>query len=85
MSELIKKNILVVDDEEDVRNFLKTALIESGFDVTVAEDGAEALDRIKEQIPDLISLDLVMPKKSGQNFTGNCQKIKFGPKFLLLS
>ncbi|MGD8307441.1 MAG: response regulator [Ignavibacteria bacterium] len=61
----IKKKILVVDDEADVRNFLKAALIESGFEVITAEDGNIALEKIKQHLPDLISLDLIMPKKSG--------------------
>ncbi len=65
MPEIIKKKVLVVDDEADVRNFLSAALIEAGFDVVTAEDGDAALEKIKMQIPDLISLDLVMPHKSG--------------------
>jgi len=60
MPEIIKKKILVVDDEADVRNFLRAALIEAGFDVTLAEDGNIALEKVKRQIPDLISLDRVM-------------------------
>ncbi len=60
-----KKTVLVVDDEEDVRKFLKAALAEAGFNVVTASDGFEALEKIKEQPPDLISLDLVMPKRSG--------------------
>jgi two-component system alkaline phosphatase synthesis response regulator PhoP len=56
---------LVVDDEADVRNFLKAALTESGFTVVTAADGFEALDLIRKKAPDLISLDLVMPRKSG--------------------
>jgi len=60
-----KKTVLVVDDEADVRAFLKTALIEAGFNVVTASDGFEALEKIKENAPDLISLDLVMPKRSG--------------------
>jgi len=59
------KTVLVVDDEADVRNFLKAALLEAGFEVVTASDGFEALDEIKKRKPDLISLDLVMPKKSG--------------------
>ena len=65
MAENAKKTVLVVDDEADVRNFLKAALIESGFNVILAENGNIALEQIKKQIPDLISLDLVMPEKSG--------------------
>ncbi len=76
MPEESKKNILVVDDEADVREFLKAALVEAGFDVTVAEDGNIALEKIKEHVPDLISLDLVMPKKSGAKFHRELSKHK---------
>ncbi len=76
MSRELKKRILVVDDEADVRNFLQAALIEAGFEVSVAEDGDIALDRIKDQKPDLISLDLVMPHKSGAKLYHELQKNK---------
>ena len=71
-----KKRILVVDDEEDVRNFLKAALIEAGFEVITAEDGNLALEEVKRKLPDLISLDLVMPKKSGARFYHELTKKK---------
>ena len=59
------KTILVVDDEPDVRQYLKAILEDAGFNVITAEDGQAALDIIKTQTPDFISLDLMMPKKSG--------------------
>jgi CheY-like chemotaxis protein len=59
------KTILVVDDEEDVREYFAMALEDAGFDVQRAENGNVALERIKEKTPDFISLDLVMPEKSG--------------------
>jgi CheY-like chemotaxis protein len=59
------KTVLVVDDEEDVREYFAMALEDAGFDVQRAENGNEALERIKEKAPDFISLDLVMPEKSG--------------------
>lgn len=62
------KTVLVVDDEEDVRDYLATVLEDSGFNVVTAEDGAAALHRVESSVPDLISLDLVMPKKSGMRF-----------------
>jgi CheY-like chemotaxis protein len=68
MAEPTPKTVLIVDDDEDVRKFLRTALIETGFNVVTASDGFEALEAIRKQIPDLISLDLVMPKKSGIAF-----------------
>lgn len=57
--------VLVVDDEPDITTFLGTVLEDAGMRVVTAHDGAQALDRIREAPPDLISLDLVMPGKSG--------------------
>ncbi len=71
-----KKTVLVVDDEADIRRFLSTALIEAGFEVVTASDGFEALEKIEKQTPDLISLDLVMPKKSGVRFYREMSKNK---------
>ena len=68
MTDQARKTVLVVDDEADVRSFLKTALLEAGFEVITAGDGLEALEAVKKRVPDLISLDLVMPRKSGAMF-----------------
>jgi len=65
MTEPEEKYILVVDDEEDVREYLAMALEDAGFVVERAADGNEALKKIKARVPDFISLDLVMPGKSG--------------------
>lgn len=68
MGEAARKTVLVVDDDNDVRKFLKIVLADAGFNVMIAADGFEALDMVEKQIPDLISLDLVMPGKSGVMF-----------------
>ena len=57
--------VLIVDDEVDVATYLATVLQEAGMEVFIAHDGDEALGILKQRIPDLISLDLVMPRKSG--------------------
>lgn len=57
--------ILVVDDEESVREFLALLLAGEGFDVETAEDGVEALERIGEHRPDVVLLDLMMPRLDG--------------------
>ncbi len=57
--------VLVVDDDPDITTFLGTILEDAGMNVSTAHDGDSALDRIREAPPDLISLDLVMPGKSG--------------------
>ncbi len=59
------KKILVVDDEPDVRNFLKTCIQDAGFIVDSAVDGQDALEKIEDQTPDLMTLDMVMPRKTG--------------------
>ncbi len=68
------KRILVVDDEADVRDFLKTALDDAGFIVETAVDGLDALEKVRRNPPDLVSLDLVMPRHSGARFYRELQK-----------
>jgi CheY-like chemotaxis protein len=59
------KTILVVDDGPNVRGYLKMILEDAGFRVVTAGDGVEALELIQRDRPDFISLDLIMPRKSG--------------------
>jgi len=64
----MKKNILVVDDEADVVEFITTLLQDNGYETRSANNGIEALERVKEQRPDLILLDLQMPEETGTGF-----------------
>jgi len=57
--------VLVVDDEVDIATYLASVLEDAGMNVVTAHDGEEALAEIERRPPDLISLDLVMPRKSG--------------------
>ena len=59
------KTVLVVDDDENTRRFLTVALEENGYEAVTAEDGDDGLKKIQESIPDLILLDVMMPKKTG--------------------
>jgi len=59
------KTILVVDDDPDAVDFFVTVLEDNGYKTVSARDGNEALDRIREEIPDLVTLDVTMPEKSG--------------------
>ena len=68
MKSAAEKKILVVDDEPDVRNFLATCIEDAGFIVDTAKDGAEALEKVQAESPDLITLDMVMPRVSGISF-----------------
>ena len=76
MNEGRPKYILVVDDEPDVRAYLKSALEDAGFLVKTACDGQEAMELIRRELPDLISLDLVMPKHSGVKLHRELQRDK---------
>ena len=60
-----KKRILVVDDEINVVKSLTFVLSKEGYDVSSAADGEEAMAKIKELKPDLVFLDIMMPKKNG--------------------
>jgi len=55
------KTILVVDDEPDIRDSVKMILEPNGFNVITAENGDDCLEKIKNQTPDLILLDIMMP------------------------
>lgn len=57
--------ILVVDDEADVRTYLRVLFRKHGWDVETADNGETGLEKAKEVRPDLIFLDLLMPKRSG--------------------
>ena len=76
MAESTGKTVLVIDDEPDIRLFLKTLLEDAGFGVALAANGNEALDQMTKKLPDVISLDLVMPKMSGLKFYKYIQKNK---------
>jgi CheY-like chemotaxis protein len=60
-----QKTILVVDDDPDARDFFVTVLEDHGYATVSARDGNEALDRIGDGLPDLVTLDITMPEKSG--------------------
>lgn len=62
------KTILIVEDEPDTATYLSTLLGDAGYNTVEAEDGDRALERVKTSRPDLITLDISMPKKSGVRF-----------------
>lgn len=59
------KMVLVVDDDPDARDYLSTVLEDDGIEVSTACDGTEAITSLEEAVPDLVSLDITMPEKSG--------------------
>jgi len=60
-----QKTILIIDDEPDVLTYLSTLLEDHGYATILAKDGEEALAKLKASLPDLITLDVSMPEKSG--------------------
>lgn len=68
-----KEKVLVVDDEVSIRRILETRLSMIGYLVITACDGEEALSLFRREIPDLVILDVMMPKLDGY---GVCQEIR---------
>jgi len=66
--------LLLVDDDPEVRELLSYALRGSGYDVVVAEDGVFALALLKSDPPDLMLLDLDMPGLTGEAFVAACRR-----------
>jgi len=73
-----KKRILIVDDEPDFVSIVKKNLEKAGFDVEVAYDGVEGIEKVKANPPDAIVLDVMMPEKDGYKV---CSELKSDDKF----
>jgi CheY-like chemotaxis protein len=63
-----RKKILILDDEPDVVTYLETLLQDNGYDTVSARDGSEGMEKTIREKPDLITLDISMPEKSGIRF-----------------
>lgn len=72
------EHILIVDDEEDIREILRYNLQKEGFSVAVAENGQTCLNFLENEKPDLILLDVMMPGMDGIEV---CERIRANPKF----
>lgn len=77
MAKPLKGRILVVDDEEDIRNLAKITLEGEGYAISTAADGDEAVSKAFSEIPDVVLLDIVLPGKSGFDV---CRIIKKDPR-----
>jgi DNA-binding response OmpR family regulator len=74
----VKKKILIVDDEKQIARMLKIRMEASGYEADVANDGLEGLAKVQQIQPDLIILDVMMPKMDGFEV---CRKLKDDPVF----
>ncbi len=77
--------ILVVDDEQAVRESLRRSLTFNAYDVVLAEDGVEALDLIPRERPDLIILDVMMPRKDGLEVCRTLRSTGYDKPILILT
>ena len=74
----MKKKILIVDDEPLMVEMVMMRLEANGFEVVSAGDGQEALEKVRKDKPDLIILDLMLPKIDGYKV---CRMLKFDEKY----
>lgn len=81
------QKILIVEDEQDIREALRDKLEREGFSVVMAEDGLQGLDVAERESPDLILLDIVLPKLDGLTMTERMRKTEWGKdiKIILLT
>ena len=61
MTKVETKTVMIVDDEPDVLDTVAQILVTNGYKTIEAKDGQECLDRLREEIPDIILLDIMMP------------------------
>ena len=73
MTALDGKTLLVADDDSDIRRIVSTAARKQGMRTIEAEDGERALRLIREEMPDVIVLDVMMPKQDGRDV---CRKVR---------
>jgi CheY-like chemotaxis protein len=62
------KKVLIVDDEPDIVSYLEMILQDNGFETDTAVNGNEALEKVRNDRPDLVTLDISMPEASGTRF-----------------
>ena len=72
------RKVLIADDEPDILEILKYNLEKENYQVTTAKDGNEALDKARQHQPDLIVLDMMMPRKNGMEV---CELLRAQPQF----
>jgi two-component system alkaline phosphatase synthesis response regulator PhoP len=72
------RKVLIADDEPDILEILRYNLLNEGYQVYTAKDGDEAIDKAKMAHPDLIVLDIMMPKKNGVEV---CEILRTQPAF----
>ena len=78
-----KVHVLVVDDEKMIRSLLKMSLQRMGYEVTTADDGAEALELFQSNTFDLVLLDILMPNVDGFTVCSELRRVSDVPIIML--
>lgn len=79
------KRVLVVDDETEIRLLLHRVLSDGGFEVEEAKDGLDALEKIQARRPDLVTLDLHMPRLDGWGVLERLREMESPPPVVVIS
>jgi DNA-binding response OmpR family regulator len=77
--------IMVVDDEQDLREMINLMLYKEGYETFMAEDGIEFLDKVDEFQPDIVTLDVMMPGPTTSEILEKLKDKKTNPKIILLT
>ena len=77
--------VMVVDDEEDLRNLVKMVMEKEGFEVESAEDGNDFLEKVDRFQPDIVILDVMMPGPSTKEILQKLREKGVDPKIVLLT
>ena len=73
----MKKKVLIVEDYDEARGFMKFLVESYGYQVVEATDGIEAIDRVRQQHPDLILMDISLPVVDGLTATRTIRELNF--------
>ena len=77
----LHQSVLIVDDESMARTLLRLMLVRAGFNVSEAEDGYDALEKVRKNRPDIVLLDVMMP---GMDGFAVCESLRSNPETLSL-
>lgn len=80
-----KKTILLIDDDHEIISSLRAVLESKGFRIVTASDGRAGLDAAERETPDLIILDMMMPKMSGFLVIDKIKRSKISPPMIMIT
>ncbi len=82
---VVKKRVLIVDDDKFFREILSKEFIDAGFDVVTAVDGVDGLEKFKESKPEIVISDKIMPKMGGTRFLNLAQQMEFSKDVIFVT